>query len=252
MMVQQCAPPVKCVATTCGKGEDASSRAIDAPVELLGPSSLKAADATSLPPVRTRTTWRPAAGSIRTTRPAADATRGWFSAFDADARIGDGGLSHTFRMNVSPLVRKVSFGAHKASESLFLNTATSGTATGPAATAYQPLVVDRTVGSPKSEPKRLASPIASSMSWRLAKTIQRPSPGVSSGPADDEGGAIANHIPMAAARQRANEKMNLPMPKRLETRSRIVAKSCGSRDYLLPPVDNPAVSIGALRKASST
>jgi hypothetical protein len=141
-------------------------------------------------------------------------------------------------MNVSPLVRKVSFGGHQASESLFLNAAASGIAIGPAATAYQPFVVDRTIGSPKSEPKRLASPIASSTSWRLAKTIQRPLPDVSSGPADDEGGAITNHMPMAAVSQKANEKTNLPMPKRLETRSRIVAKSRGLGNYYHLSHDN--------------
>ena len=123
-------------------------------------------------------------------------------------------------MNVCPLVRNVSFGGHQASDSLFLSAAASGTASGPAATAYRPFIVDRTVGAPNSEPYPRASPIASSTSWRLAKTIHRASPDVANGPLADEGEAAANHKPTIATSQRAGMEMYLLITKRLETQKR--------------------------------
>ena len=65
-------------------------------------------------------------------------------------------------MKVCPFEKNVSVGGHHDSDSFFFIATGSRTLSGPAATAYQPFVVDRTVGAANSEPKRLARPMASS------------------------------------------------------------------------------------------
>ncbi len=148
---------------------------------------------------------------MRTSTPNAEAACGSFSEL-ADAKTGDFWASQTFSRKVSPLVTKASLGGHHKSASFFFSAGTSGTLSGPATTAYQPLVEDMTIGGPKSEPNRLASPIASSTFCRLAKTSQRTLPLVSNAPAAKEAfGAISA---AASESSRLRENTNLLIPGR--------------------------------------